>query len=195
MKESDPDSVLIDASTQATIQQIEMLVARQAKLAALQSEAEAQMLHRLGTAFKQGRITDAQFVAVFKQYGQMGIPGRSRRWLENTGITWGFMLHKVKYGQPNGTEGTWIGTWPLATDAVAPLSGVPVVYVLFGPDNEPCYVGSSAQFRQRIRQHAKDGKIFTSWQAYPCQDREHAYELEVRVLRERMPSQNKRAGR
>ncbi|MBL1120211.1 GIY-YIG nuclease family protein [Streptomyces sp. 110] len=70
-----------------------------------------------------------------------------------------------------------------------------VVYALFDARNDPCYLGSTDQFRTRIGKHVKDGKVFTSWQAYPCPDREAAYVLEDRLLKERLPSLNKKASR
>lgn len=67
--------------------------------------------------------------------------------------------------------------------------------MLFDEANVPCYVGSTKRLSDRLRQHKKDGKPFVRWQAHPCRDRDHAYELEVRLLEQHLPYLNKKASR
>lgn len=184
----------MDAGTAATLQHVEMLHKRQQKLVAMRDEAEHQMLHRLGIDYRAGHVSDSQLAAVFQRLKQLEIPGRSTRWDAHIPHDWAAMGDLFRW-KPNGPNGTFVGEWPLHPRAVAPRGGKSVVYVLFDASNEPCYVGSSCNLRQRLKAHARDGKVFTSWQAYPCRDREHAYELEVQLLRERMPRLNRKAGR
>lgn len=86
---------------------------------------------------------------------------------------------------PNGTGGHyWFGTAFLGPTDPAPLEGTPVVYVLYDVANEPIYVGSTRDFLNRLAAHLRDGKPVARWMAYPCRDREAAYELEEKLLAE-----------
>lgn len=95
--------------------------------------------------------------------------------------------------RPNGPNGSWFGRFPL--EMPYPRVGVAVVYVLFDETNEPCYVGSTEEFRVRMNAHLKEKLGLAAWVAYPCRDREHAYELEVDLLHQHKPRMNKKAGR
>ncbi len=96
---------------------------------------------------------------------------------------------------PNGPAGSWFGECPLNDGEPLPPKWTCVVYVLFDHENVPCYVGSTNQFRQRVKRHAYDGKRFVRWVAYPCADREAAFDLEVKLLAEHKPYLNVKAGR
>ncbi len=115
-------------------------------------------------------------------------------WDEIVGTPWKRVAQFAKR-LPNGPEGSWTGEYPIAAGAPSPLSGAAVVYVLFDEANAPCYVGSTHTFRARLRRHEKDGKRFVRWQAHPCDDRDHAYRLEDRLLRQHMPYLNRKASR
>lgn len=184
----------LDSSTEATLQHIAMLYAREQKLAQMRIEAEEQMLYRLGVAHGSGGVTADQLYAAHERYNALRMPGSSKRWDAHISVPW-IRFGQVRRWLPNGPEGTWTGAWPLGASDRAPIGGQSVVYVLFDPENEPCYVGSTKRFRTRLKRHAADGKVFVNWQAYPCQDREHAYEVEDRVLKEYKPRMNRKAGR
>lgn len=188
----------------ATLQHIEAVHDRQERLLAARIEAENQMLHRIGSMHRCGEISDDQLHELWHQYRALGIDGRSKRWDANIVITWRAMQRRLNEAQrderharifaPNGPEGTWVGAWPRSSDDPAPRSGQAVVYVLFDEENTPCYVGSTSYFRARLSAHAKD-KIFARWQAYPCENRELAYQLEVRLLAQHKPRLNQKVGR
>lgn len=182
------------ASFASTLQHVALMREREERIAAARHEAERQMLHRLGVAHRNGEIDDAQLFEAYKDYKALGLVGRMRRWDEHIDIPFKRMQH-LRSSFPNGPEGTWVGAWPVLEGAPRPRPGISVVYVLFGADNEPCYVGSTGNFVNRMRDHCRDGKQFVRWQAYRCRDREHAYELEGRLLRERKPYLNQRVGR
>lgn len=184
----------LGASISASIQHIELIREKEAKLKAAREEAESQVLHRVGTAYHAGDIDERQLLAVFERYRQLGGSGGYMRWNKNVRVTWHQML-KIRLSFTNGPEGTWIGRYPCAAEDPAPRQGTNVVYVLYGTDNEPCYVGSTNNLRVRLKAHARDGKDFVRWQAYRCRDREHAYELEDRLLREHKPYLNRKVGR
>ena len=191
--QSSSDGDELGKSLSATLQHIALLQAKQAKLAAACEAAEEQLLHRLGSAHRNREIDITKLIEVFDHYQALKIAGRSKRWNAHVGINWQSLM--TMNGGPNGPAGTWVGEWPCPYDVPIPPKGVSVVYVLYDSTNEPCYVGSTHTFRQRMNQHESTGKIFARWQAHPCRDREHAYEVEDRLLKEHKPRMNQKAGR
>ncbi|MFF8371857.1 GIY-YIG nuclease family protein [Streptomyces lydicus] len=135
---------------QVTLQHIQLLQDRQKKLAAAQEQAEHQVLHHYGSGYRCGDITIAQLLAFFEAYTALETPRRSRRWNEHIDIAYQ-TCHLMQ--TPNGPEGTWIGSWPCSEAEPYPVRGVAVVYVLFDANNQPCYVGSTNQFRTRMGKH------------------------------------------
>lgn len=183
----------LGSSIDATLAHLVRMRERERRIEAARYEAENQMLHRIGVAHRNGEIDDRQLIAVFEAYKALGSAGRMHRWDAHIDVIWKRMPHLVNT-LPNGPEGTWVGTWPM-DGGPRPAPGASVVYVLFDADNEPCYVGSTRTFHERMREHQRLGKRFVRWQAYPCRDREHAYELEVRLLGEHLPHLNRKVGR
>ncbi|MDX3239762.1 GIY-YIG nuclease family protein [Streptomyces sp. ME03-5709C] len=181
-------------SMSATIQHIRLIQAKEARLADVRRETLGQLLHRIGSDYRTGNLTDEQLCAAFEEVSSHKIPGLLCAWGKAIGVPWQRISHMRK-NLPNGPEGSWVGEYPIPHDAPRPLSGVAVVYVLFDEVNEPCYVGSTDKFSARVAAHVKDGKRFVRWHAHPCRDREHAYELENRLLKRHMPRLNKKAGR
>lgn len=103
---------------------------------------------------------------------------------------------KYEANQPNGpAAGTWVGTFPIESDQPMPMWGEAVVYVLFDLNNDPCYVGSTETFTTRLRTHQREKLGLARWMAYRCADREDAYRLEDKLLKEHKPHMNKKRGR
>lgn len=184
----------LDASFTATMAHVRRLGKKEAALVAARQAAEVQVFHVLGSAYRSGEICFRELYRYFLEVRAIRLPGQGTRWSEQVGIDTNEMILRGRW-IPNGTEGTWFGNWPIGRDDSAPKDGQCVVYVLFDADNEPCYVGSTAKLRQRMRRHERDNKAFSRWQAYPAGDRESAYRLEDRVLRERLPKLNVKASR
>lgn len=184
----------LERSLRATAHHVGLLHERELRLAQARDEAQRQMFHRIGSAHRCGEISDRELIAIHKCVHAAAVPGSRKHWDANIDVSW-LKMRFLEGKLPNGPEGSWVGLNPCGSKEPAPTQGVAVVYVLFGPDNEPCYVGSTDNFRQRIKAHVQDGKDFASWQAHPCRDRWHAYEVEDRVLRQHMPYLNRRAGR
>lgn len=185
---------MADPGVESTLHHLGLLDARRRRLVEAQIEAEGQLFHRIGAMYQNGQITDAELLEIFNRCRAVRIDGTTSRWDAHVGIAWRRLLHGARY-LPNGPEGTWVGVAPLPPDDNAPRAGIPVVYVLFGEDNEPCYVGSTADLRTRLKAHLKGEKEFVRWQAYRRDSREAAYVLEERLLAERMPRLNRKAGR
>jgi len=187
-----PDQLAI--SITSTLQHIRLIQEKETRLATARREALEQTLHRIGSDYRTGGITHAQLITAFMRIRSLEMPGRMSAWDEIVGISHRRLIQMAKQ-LPNGPEGSWIGEYPIPLDAPRPIYGVPVVYVLFDDANEPCYVGSTDKLSPRLTAHAKDGKRFVRWQAHPCDDREHAYRLEDRLLKRHKPYLNRRASR
>lgn len=180
------------ASSRATLQHIQLLNRRITKLTEAREQAEEQLLHRAAASYRSGEMSLSNLIELYWHYQEAGSPGKSRRWNAHFDLTYQAM---GMLPAPNGPEESWVGEWPLSEGAPCAIRGLAVVYVLFDAENAPCYVGSTGKLRTRLSQHARSGKQFTYWQAHPCRDREHAYQLEEQLLRQHMPYLNRRAGR
>lgn len=181
-------------SITSTLQHIRLIQEKEARLAAARVEALKQALHRIGSEYRTGRISHAQLITAFAQIRTLEMSGRMSAWDEIVGISHRRLIQMAKQ-LPNGPEGSWVGEYPIPPDAPRPIYGVPVVYVLFDDANEPCYVGSTDKLSPRLTAHEKSGKRFVRWQAHPCDDREHAYRLEDRLLKRHKPYLNRKASR
>jgi hypothetical protein len=181
-------------SADASLQHVELLHNRLLKLEALRNEAEHQLLHRLGGDYAAGRLGLQDLIDLHRDYRRLAIPGRMTRWNKAISIRWN-QMRKANTWIPNGPAGSWVGRYPRFEDDACPPTNSFVVYVLFDAANEPIYVGSTGDLKTRLKTHSNQGKPFVHWQAYEAEDREAAYLLEEKLLRERLPPLNKKAGR
>lgn len=181
-------------SISSTLQHIQLIQEKEARLAAARHQALEQTLHNIATDYSTGRITQYQLCAAFEEVRRLEMPGRMSAWDRIVGLSHRRLIQLAKQ-LPNGPEGSWVGEYPIPLDAPRPIYGVPVVYVLFDEANEPCYVGSTDKLSPRLTAHEKSGKRFVRWQAHPCDDREHAYRLEDRLLKRHKPYLNRKASR
>lgn len=184
----------LQASIASTLQHIRLIQEKEARLAEARRSALEQALHRIATDYRTGRITQNQLCTAFAEIKELQMPGRMSAWDEIVGVSHRRLIQLAKQ-LPNGPGGSWVGEYPIPLDAPRPIYGVPVVYVLFDDTNEPCYVGSTDKFSPRMTAHEKSGKRFVRWQAHPCDDREHAYRLEDRLLKRHKPYLNRKASR
>lgn len=184
----------LHASLAATLQHIRLIQEKEARLANARQEALAQVLHRIGSDYRTGHLAPEQLFAAFLEIRTLEMSGRMRMWDEIVGMSWQRLIQLGKQ-LPNGPEGSWVGEYPIPADAPRPIYGISVVYVLFDEANQPCYVGSTNKLSARLNAHKKDGKRFVRWQAHHCGDREHAYRLEDRLLRQHKPYLNRKASR
>lgn len=206
--EIEPDGAALEPY-EATLFHIGLIQSKIDKLIQAMLDAEAQVLHRAGRDYEAGLLSIDDLYALYKRYRDLvwreTAPGRRDYYFRPTfGYVWNVnvqvrgdmlphLVRQAKLHRRNGPDGTWQGEYPLG-DAPRPPDGQSVVYVLYDDANVPCYVGSTERFKSRLRQHARDKK-FARWAAYPCDDREAAYQLEERLLREHKPYLNKRASR
>lgn len=84
----------------------------------------------------------------------------------------------------------WRGPWPVVAGTATPGKGQNIAYVLRDGQPRPLYVGSTDDFLSRMESHAKT-KVWTSWQAYLCDDRDGAYAFEQHLIRKLKPRLNR----
>ncbi len=177
----------------ATLQHIGLLKRKQERLLAAQHEAEGQFLHAVAAAYAAGELDMAVLADAYQEYRAVAATGFRNRWNDAISVS-AATIREWPSAAPNGPAGSWEGTYPI-DGGPAPRHGVCVAYVLFDDANEPCYVGSTSNFRNRLGNHRRDGKVFVRWAAFPSVSREAAYELEDQLLAEHLPYLNKRRGR
>ncbi|WP_027944248.1 GIY-YIG nuclease family protein [Amycolatopsis taiwanensis] len=184
---------------EATLQHLQLIVAKRDKLEHAQREAEDQLIHALARDFNARRIGWAELNRVYTTLrGQGKQPGFLPGF---TGKRWAAVLPNIQAVRARAAEAeeakrqlpeVWLGTFPYSDPDLPPF-GICVVYVLYDASGKPCYVGSTKAFANRMKAHARDGKRWSTWHAYKCRDRGHAYEVEGRFLDQFKPYLNKRA--
>ncbi|MFF3665393.1 GIY-YIG nuclease family protein [Microtetraspora malaysiensis] len=195
-----------------TLFHIELIRNKIDKLITVQVNAEQQLLHRAGRDYTAGRLPIESLSVLYQRYRDTvwRQEGGRRFYFDRAPFTWVWninvpirsdelphllrRLERARRNAPNDANGSWSGEYPLDDEAPRPLNGESVVYLLFDTDNVPCYVGSTEYFKSRIQAHGRDKK-FVRWAAYPCADREAAYLLEERLLKEHKPYLNRKVTR
>jgi hypothetical protein len=183
----------------ADLDRIDTLTRSVVELEGLINEAQLRVLARIAAAHKTGRIDRDDLQDLYVRYRDAN--GHRNRfgqlWTDIVGVSTAGLCRPelmTRY-QPNMPDGSWRGPFPLRDTEHRPRAGVNVVYALYDRQDEPCYVGSTGDFRARLRAHKADGKRFTTWAAWPCKDREEAYQREVQLLRASMPYLNRKVAR
>lgn len=141
---------------------------------ARQREVEEEYHSRVAADHEAGRLSFPDLCRACLSFRDVIGVGHSKRWAEVvpvTGQTVRSRLQNARRHHPKFQASTgrafWSGAWPrnLKTDA-APSAGQNVVYVLFDADVAPCYIGSTANLKERLYKHVGDGKKFASWAAH-----------------------------
>ena len=175
----------------ATHQHIALLAAKRARLLEAQLDAESQYLASVIRQHRSGDLTYIDLALLYDGYRDASgpVPGFSKRWTD-AGLPHPSRLSHARAAVRCARESRWEGAFPLSDDTVVPIRGVSVVYLLFDRFNVPCYVGSTIRLRQRLKEHARDGKVFIRWQAHACSDRADAYRIESEWLARYQPYLN-----
>lgn len=178
----------------ATEQHIRLLQAKRAKLDAALADAERQYAIAVAREFNGDRVGWAELYRTYRVVADGGLAGYLKRWQEAIPYSPQRMCTNSRI-DPTG-EQEWSGCgMEVWRENDRPPTGVSVVYVLFSEDATVVYVGSTRAFTKRMSQHRRSGKMWATWQAFRCRDREHAYEIESRFLDQHMPSGNRCGGR
>lgn len=183
----------------ASFQHIQLVSDKRERLIKTQIDAETQIIHRLATDYRAGRITKDELCEIWLEFREIALPGYSKRWkAAMPDVSVGHLqAHLNKRATDHlyapDEDGNWRGEYPMPPLHPHPRAGTSVVYMLYDADNVPCYVGSTKDLNARMKAHDRDGKVFVRWLAYPCASRSDAYALESRLLREHKPYLNKRS--
>jgi len=167
------------------------------RLHEVREQSWAQLLAEVSRLYRAGELDVEDLLVLAAEMKQSYGPGYTKAWDRSAPVAALKIRHKVdeaRRNRPNAAHGSWSGTLPIL-DQAAPPPGQSVVYVLFDECNNPVYVGSTETFRDRINDHRKEKGGLASWTAFPCRDREHAFDLEVSLLRQYKPRLNKKVGR
>lgn len=189
----------------ATAGHIELLNRKINALQAARVASWNQLLTAAARMYRSGVLDDRGALDLYHVMARSYGTGYTRVWDRNMPVPscrvsswprqWAARELSERLNQPNGPEGSWVGPLPLEPGAVCPGKGISVVYVLYDADHIPIYVGSSQNLRGRLSSHAREKPDAVTWTAYRCRDREHAYEVEVRLLNEHKPRLNKKVTR
>lgn len=179
----------------STIDQLRQVDARRRYLTDRQKTMVEQVIHRAGVRWRDGQMDTDELLAFYDMVRDVGALGFVKHW-KSADLPFPSIIRAHAYmarvTMPNESDGSWSGAYPIRGEH-RPPDGQSVVYILYN-ETDSIYLGSTASLPARLRQHAQD-KTFTSWRAWPCRDREHAYQREEEMLRDVLPCLNKRAGR
>jgi hypothetical protein len=193
------ESFLAFDALAATAGHIDMIQSKLEKLHDAREEAWAQLLTAAGRMYRAGEIDATQLQQFHRDMRDSYGSGFSKLWTQHAPIPGNKLMHVAererRIAQQSGVK-VWNGGFPLGFEQLIPDQGIAVVYMLLDHFNVPAYVGSTESFRQRMKPHlAKWPGVFANWTAWRCPDREAAYVLEDRLLREHLPYLNKKASR
>jgi hypothetical protein len=176
----------------ATLQHIELISAKRAKLESAQIDAEAQVIHAVAREFRGGNLGWRELERIYLALQPTGLPGwYSKRWRPAGLPTLAGIRNAILVAETPPPPPAWSGNTPFQLGELIPARGQCVVYILFDQAQQPCYVGSTNAFKDRLVAHDRDGKRWERWQAYRCDDREHAYVVEETFLQQHKPYLNK----
>lgn len=187
------------ARHEATISHLALIHRKIATLEAARIEAETQLFYRMAQDIKDGLLVEGDLIDAYLEIKAAMPLTFAKRWDAYMPLSTNTIANRarvaVKYEKNSPGGRAWVGTRPVLSDAHTPRPGIAVIYVLYGEDNEPLYLGSSGNFRARISAHQRGPMPWVRYMATPCSDREAAYQLEEHYLRTRKPPMNRRTGR
>ena len=176
----------------ASLDSAEALCGRRDYFAERALKSTEQVIHRAAVKYRSSAYTMYDIADVHARVSALRIDGIWAIW-SSAGLPHQALLKHWLASRPTEADGSWFGEPDLLSQITPPL-GQPVVYVLYGADCEPLYVGSTSRFRHRIKDHRKS-KEFAFWKAWTCASREEAYVREVEMLKGSLPPLNQRVGR
>jgi hypothetical protein len=192
----------------ASIDHLELICNKIERLQRVRYDTLRQLCYGIRREWHAGELTDEQILGLRRAFiDEWRLPNVKKAW-DSSGLPSAVELarkvadaryekERIRRHTSNDVDsGGWVGEWiDRKPSEPYPARGESVVYVLYGEDFDPVYCGSTESFRSRLKAHAYSGKEFVAWRAVPAPDREAAYQLEDRLLREHCPPLNKRAGR
>jgi hypothetical protein len=192
------ESFIAFEDLRATAGHIDLVQSKLDKLHAVRGDSWAQILTAVARMYRANEVNTTQLQQFHRDMRHSYGPGFSKIWDKHIPVSSNRLHHVAardrRVDAQRGMQ-SWSGTFPFG-DQNVPMDTIAVVYVLFDRSNVPAYVGSSEQFKTRAKAHLRTHPdVFAYWTAYRCDDREAAYVLEVRLLRENLPYLNRKASR
>ncbi|WIV57847.1 hypothetical protein [Amycolatopsis nalaikhensis] len=144
--------------------------------------AEDELIRQAAAAHRAGNLDARGLLAAYDLVRDGGITGFAARWQKIIPYD-RHALRRMAEAIPNSPDGTWSGNtgWEGLDDSVFPLRGTHVVYVLFGNAGTPVRIGMTHAFRAHLKRLHRDGVVWQSWKAWPCENREDALQMRNRI--------------
>lgn len=175
MSQSTAQGKKLPPDVEATLQHIELLIAKQARLADAQSDATdvlMDLVRRHPWSADQAQYLRDRLAA--NNVKHRGPILQMTGW-SNTRLS---KVQELRLAQKQ-PRNAMVG------------KGVEVVYVLI-EDGQVVYIGISAHVRERFKQHRRNGNTFDEWEIYPCESRKAARDLEAVLIQQHRPPRNRR---
>jgi hypothetical protein len=144
--------------------------------------AEDELIRQAAAARHAGTLDPWGLLDAYDLVREGGITGFAARWRKIIPYD-RHALRRMAAATPKNPDGTWSGDtgWDGLDGSVIPLRGTYVVYVLFGAGGTPVRIGMTQAFRAHMKRLYRDGVVWRSWKAWPCESRQDALETRKRV--------------
>lgn len=144
--------------------------------------AEDELICQAAAAHRAGTLDARGLLDAYDLVREGGFTGFAARWRKVI-LYDRHALRRMAEATPKSPDGTWSGDtgWDGLDGAVIPLRGAQVVYVLFGDGSTPVRIGMTRAFRAHLKRLHRDGVIWQSWKAWPCESHQEAVETRKRI--------------
>lgn len=144
--------------------------------------AEDELIRQAAAAHRAGTLDARGLLDAYDLVREGGFTGFAVRWRKVIPYD-RHALRRMAEATPRSPDGTWSGDtgWDGLDEAVIPLRGTYVVYILFGNGSTPVRIGMTQAFRAQLKRLHRDGVAWRSWKAWPCESRQDAVETRKRI--------------
>jgi len=145
--------------------------------------AEDELIRQAAAAHRAGTLDARGLLDAYDLVREGNITGFAARWRKVIPYD-RHALRRMAEATPKDPDGTWSGDtdWEGLDGSVFPIRGTDVVYVLFGHGSAPVRIGMTHAFRAHLKRLHRDGVVWQSWKAWPCENREDAVEMRKRII-------------
>ncbi len=193
------ESFLAFDDLRATAGHIDLVQSKVDRLMAVREDSWRQLLTAVGRLYRDGTVSAVHLLQFHRDMRHAYGAGFTKVWdscidIRSSKLRW--VVEREQRVAAQRDVASWWGTFPVDGNYDFPEKTIAVVYVLFDFMDVPAYVGSTDQFKERMKAHKRERPgMFARWVAYPCEDREAAYQLEEQLLRANLPYLNRKVTR